>query len=194
MKIWQLNKQSGTTLMELLVAIAIIAIMTGIFISQIRISDQEQLETITERVAADLRQLRNLSASRVIGENNQYPVGGYGIAFQDYNGIDTPSYYILFADDGQNIGYDPTEDDLIAKYTFPVTDITVYPANSSNVDQFFYTFITEHTSTTSVPYTGDGFLVTIDDVLNSYKGEIKISDSASDGYIWGNVAVNYLDY
>src|SRR3989339_760540 len=80
-----IKNQLGTTLIELLVAIAIIGIMSGIFVAQISLTDGEELNLVTERVAADLKQIRNLATSRGINENNVYPAGGYGIYFQDYD-------------------------------------------------------------------------------------------------------------
>jgi prepilin-type N-terminal cleavage/methylation domain-containing protein len=193
LKTRQTNNQSGTTLIELLVAISIIAIMTGIFMSQVRISDKEQLEIVVERLAADFRQLRNLSASRVIGDDNQYPAGGYGIAFEDYDGVQ-PSSYVIFADDGQNIGYLAAEDDLISGYTFPETGLTVYPSDVTGNNSFFYTFITEHSATTTIPASGEGFTVAVEDGDIGYRGRVVVSDTAQDGYIWGNIAVIYSEF
>ena len=171
------NEQSGVTLIELLVAIAVIGIMTGIFVMQVSVSDNEQVEVITEKVASDVRQIRNLAASRVIGEDNQYPTGGYGMYFQDRNVTD-PAYYVVFADDGQNIGYQSDEDSSMAKYIFPDQNVTVYPSDLPDTNTFYFTFIREHVATTSVPAYGgnEALSLVIKDINADYNGNISIFD------------------
>lgn len=57
------NNQFGVTMIELLIAIAIIGIMTSIAVVRISLTDDEVLRQATEQTAADLKQIRNLAAS-----------------------------------------------------------------------------------------------------------------------------------
>lgn len=203
------NNQQGTTLIELLVVIAIIGIMTSIFVVQIRLSASETLHQATEQTASDLKQLRNLTISRVINENNTFPVGGYGVFFND---AVSPSYYVIYADNG-HAGFqdyscqvvscpaacnnycdsDPNTfvpDATIKKYIYD-SDITIYPTNVGFPGStFFYNFTSEHTATTS--YSGGESLgVTIENTADGSTSEVDVLDYSADGYIWGNIRAVY---
>ena len=203
--------QSGTTLIELLVAMAIIAIMSGILVIQVRQSDSQVLKEITNRTASDLKQIRNLATARVVNENNEYPVGGYGIYFDDSV---TPSYYIIFSDNGY-VGYQDNDcnvvmgscpddcfdycddtasfipDSLIHRYNFTSDDVEVYATGFEGEDQFYFTFITEHTATSSVSTSNEGATLEIRDTVSLDKGVVRVFDTIEDDFIWGNINVMY---
>ncbi|MCB9802851.1 type II secretion system protein [Candidatus Nomurabacteria bacterium] len=200
----------GTTLIELLVAVAIIGIMTSIFVVQVRLSDAEKLHQATEQTAADLKQLRNLTISRVINENNSFPIGGYGIFFDDAS---SPSSYTIYADNG-HAGYqdygcegliatcpaycnnycesspDFVPDAEIKKYLYD-DDITVYPKDlGEGTNIFYYNFTSEHTATTS--YSADESLeIILKNTANLQTSQVDILDLSDDGYVWGNIRVQY---
>ena len=188
MVINRLKKQSGTTLMELLVVISIIGIMTGIMVISVRQTDTEELKAVAERVVADFKQIRNLAASHVINEDNEYPAGGYGIYFDDST---TPSEYIIFADDGQNPGYQDTEDSMINKVLFSDDDLTIKPIPGNYNIQFYFTFITEHTANTDIPYADHAAGSIEIENASSDKAIISVYDLIDPSFIWGNISVEY---
>ena len=186
-----IKNQLGTTLIELLVAIAIIGIMSGIFVAQISLTDGEELNLVTERVAADLKQIRNLATSRVINENNVYPAGGYGIYFQDYDGTGDSAYYILYADSGAP-GYQSADDVIISKYILPDAGLTIFPFEYETTDQFYFTFVNEHESQTDIPpKVSLGYSIRLNFKGQSTTNAILISDPAADTYTWGNINISY---
>ena len=185
-----IKNQLGTTLIELLVAMAIIGIMSAIFVSQISLTDGEELNLVTERVAADLKQIRNLATSRVINEQNIYPPGGYGIFVKNYYGSDN-SYYILFADSGE-AGYQSANDVIISKYVFPNNNLTIYPKENEDKDTFYFTFINEHETSTDLSNSSpDGYSILIKFRASGSTNMIRISDPAADTYTWGNINILY---
>ena len=183
-----IKNQQGTTLIELLVAMAIIGIMSAIFVSQINLTDNEELNMVTERVAADLKQVRNLATSRVINDQNVYPTGGYGIYFDDTKNTINYSYYVLFADDGV-IGYDANTDVIISKYIFPNSDLTVDPKAGGHKDTFYFIFVNEHTIATDIDLVDDAYDIIMQ--LSGNTNTIKITDPANDGSTWGNMNILY---
>lgn len=186
-----IRNTKGTTLIELLVAMTIIGIMTAIFVSQISLSNEEQLDMVTERLVADFKQIRNLATSRVINENNVYPPGGYGIYFDDSHTAGN-SYYILFADDGVTPGYDEGVDIIISKYILPDSNLTFYPIDHQEIDKFYFTFVNEHEAVTDVePKEPDGYSILIQFKDTAPINTIRISDPAVDDYVWGNINVLY---
>lgn len=187
-----IKNQLGTTLIELLVAIAIIGIMSGIFVAQISLTDSEELNLVTERVAADLKQIRNLATSRVINENNVYPAGGYGINFVDSDQMfGETAYYILYADSGV-AGYQSADDVIISKYIFPNDDLTIYPKENEANNDFYFTFINEHETVTDlVNSPPDGYSMLIKFRAGGPINTIRISDPAADTYTWGNINISY---
>ncbi len=202
------NNQFGVTMIELLIAIAIIGIMTSIAVVRISLTDDEVLRQATEQTAADLKQIRNLAASRVINENSQYPEGGYGIFFQD-KVLDDPAYYVLFADNGHEgfqdyscrvdsgcpatcSGYcdgdiDTFVPDAIIKKHIYNEDLEISMHGLTN-DHFFYTFQTEHMATTT--YSGvNSFNLDINyPSVDTYSVRIS-DDNSADDYVFGSIFV-----
>ncbi len=206
------NNQLGVTLIELLIAIAIIGIMTSIAVVRISLTDAEVLRQATEQTAADFRQIRNLASSRVINENNQYPDGGYGIFFANKT-VDDPAYYVLFAENNGHNGYqdyscrvgscpehcngycdaDPDTfiaDAMIKKYIYD-ENLTVYMDNSPATPLFFYTFSTEHIATTTYSHSVSSIFAVNIHNTNGDDGLISVQDKVDDTYVFGSINVTY---
>lgn len=207
------NNHFGVTLIELLIAISIIAIMTSVFVLRISLNDNELLRQTTEQTLADFKQIRNLAASRVLNEDNQYPIGGYGIFFQDKI-VNDPAYYVLFADNG-HFGYQDyscqvapascpaicdgycdanldtfVPDVLVKKYIYD-EDFTVYMQGAPTVDYFHYTFQTAHSATTTYQYSQDSFVLKIANQAGGISTIQIPDDGVDDEYIFGSINVVY---
>lgn len=206
------NKQQGVTLIELLIAIAIIGIMTSVAVVRITLTDAEVLHQATEQTAADLRQIRNLAASRVINENSQYPVGGYGIFFQNVLS-GNPAYYVLFAENNGHNSYQDyscravicpahcndycdanpdtfVPDALLKKYIYD-ENLTVYMDNIPAISPFFYTFGTEHVATTNYSHSLNSIFAVNIHNTNGDNGLISVQDKINDDYVFGSINVTY---
>jgi prepilin-type N-terminal cleavage/methylation domain-containing protein len=88
--------QTGFTLIEALIVIAIIGLMSVFYVVNLRPDTTELLKMDTTRLAADIRYVRSLATSRVTYNNGIFPVGGYGIVFYNRDGS-SKSFYQLYA-------------------------------------------------------------------------------------------------
>ncbi len=203
------NNQFGVTMIELLIAIAIIGIMTSIAVVRVSLTDNEVLRQATEQTAADLKQIRNLAASRVINENSQYPEGGYGVFFHDKTDDDR-AYYILFADNGHegfqdySCQIDPgscppacsgycdagatfVPDSIIKKYIYN-EDLEIAMHGLPD-EYFFYTFQTEHMATTT--YSGiNSFDLDINYPSVGTYSVLIADENPADDYVFGSIFVH----
>ena len=103
MKIISKNK-AGFTLIELLVTLAIIAMVTGIFLANYYGGEtKSQLIEVTDNLLRDLRfaQSNSLGAVRYDG---LVPAGGWGVHLETAS-----STYLMFADVNNNLIYDTGE-------------------------------------------------------------------------------------
>lgn len=111
-------KQSGYTLVEILVAVSIFTMMTAYVVSNFRtVNNSDRLKADLARLTSVIREARASAFNGVIPKGqNSYPLGGYGIYF---NKLDTT--YTLFADINGDGFYDPDLTDpkeAIQAYTF----------------------------------------------------------------------------
>lgn len=209
----QKNKNHhGVTLIELMMAIAVIAIISSVFVFYIRGTDRERVERVTEQIAADARYIRNLATSRTtydFGDGNPvFPPGGYGIEFVDFNN-GSPAEYFVFADraeDGIDLGgspadYDEDKDGLIKHVVLDNADIRIDDAVGATAI-FYFNFLEENKVQTNIlsPGTADTYAVIVLDPgpgypVNGYRGTVnlgersaEISDSPTEyQYIWGTI-------
>ena len=113
------------TLVELLVAISIIVLLTGIVILNFRSGgDQLALERAANQVAQDIKKAMEMALGGK-EKDGSFPQGGYGIYFS------APSNsYVLFADNNPNGSYDPGEG--IKTISLQEKNITIYNISPSS--------------------------------------------------------------
>jgi prepilin-type N-terminal cleavage/methylation domain-containing protein len=107
-KISPFLKREGFTLIELVVSIAIVASITGIFLANYHSANkQSELTMAAQKLVSDIRLAQNYSlGSKEYGGN--MPSGGWGAHF---NKTSSPGSYRIFADSNGNMEYDAGEDD-----------------------------------------------------------------------------------
>lgn len=91
-----LKKNSGFSLVELLVSITIIAMLSGIFLANYKGAGQRsELSLAAHKLASDLRLAQNRSLGS-FKRNGVIPNGGWGIYIDKTS---SPNNYVFFADD-----------------------------------------------------------------------------------------------
>ena len=192
------KNRSGFSFIELMIAIAIIMIISAAFVVNVRLNTQESIETKTEKIASDVRYLRNLAVSRAkyqfVGQTEAekaYPPGGYGIYF---NGNVTQHKYFLYADDGTQVGYQAANDEKLY-------EVVVHPLKlddqNSGLNSFYFAFISEHEVSTNMGLSASIKEYTLnlrEDVGvygSGYQGTLVLGEVSSDGYVWSNIGTSY---
>ena len=101
------KKQSGFTLMELLASMFIIALLTGIFLTNYHGANQRnKLIMATQKLAGDMRMAQNYALGAKEFDGNM-PAGGWGVRLDTAS----PNNYIIFADnDIDEYDYDSGEE------------------------------------------------------------------------------------
>lgn len=209
------KNRKGFTLIEILIAIAIISIISSFFIISISNNDiNDEITIETEKLMADIRYARNLATSRTVhdfGSGEEYPAGGYGIYFEDLSASN--ARYIVFADvgiDGTDAGssaegYD-ADRDFIVKETILSNSAIELNDYVSDKSSFYFTFITENQVDTNMSYNpaigkyyaellnrGSGYPATgYRSIINV--GERSLNSANEVEYIWGNLGASYSVY
>ena len=109
--------RKGLTLIEILVVIALIAVISSVVVINNKRGDKFKIESTTEKLLSDIKMVRNMAASKttmadiyVAGENS-FPKGGYGIEKYSPN-----SYYIYAYPNANNTDNSNNVDNLIHSY------------------------------------------------------------------------------
>ena len=183
----------GTTLVEILVSVAIIGILSSVFFVNVRSTDREILMSYAEQLASDLRQVRNLAISRTIYDMEdglKYPNGGYGI---DVN-TDTYFKYKIFAESSlDDYGFDINDDEVIEEVKF-ADNIKII--NEETGCGFFITF----SKSNDIKYTG-GFGVN-PKIITIVNGELAVKITLNynsflignqPSSFWGNIYVGNVE-
>jgi len=108
----KLKNKSGFTLIEMVASIAIIVMITGIFIANYHtMNKRSDLIMAAQKLVADLHEAQSDSLG-LIKYDNAVPAGGWGVHFS----TNSPNQYVLFADLNAPgalgyMGYDSNEHD-----------------------------------------------------------------------------------
>lgn len=190
----------GLTLIEIVIAIFIIAIITTVFVFSVRANEDEKLDLAAEQLVSDIRFARNLAISRTVtdfedGNGPVYPPGGYVMEAwsEDY-------FYFIYAEKNTDLGYHDGVDKKIKKVYLPDSDWYLNDANNDypkEADFFRMTFLPENKITTSLSASstnsnfGYGIQITNpkgqSHLVRGYKQVIKVAEDANDGTITLNI-------
>jgi len=98
----------GFTIIELLVAIAIFIVVTGLIVANFRRGARsDELRIAASGLASTLRRVQTMVQAGVL-TNSTFPVGGYGV----HVSITDPSHYFVFADFNNNKNYESSSENL----------------------------------------------------------------------------------
>ncbi len=197
---------SGFTLIESLIVIAIIAIFSVFYVINLRPDTLELLRMDSTRLAADIRYIRSMSASRAIYNNTTFPTGGYGIEFKNGDGSSIKSYYQLYAADKESGNIEIIKKVYLSNVAFRLVDSNSRLSKEDAInDQGFknFAFVSENSVTTSglsVNANGEyqieiyySFLKVIGGVSKSYYyiAKINIGQKTADEFVWSNLSTTY---
>ena len=187
---------SGFTLVEVLIVIAIIAILSVYYIVNLRPNTLELLKMDTNRLAADVRYVRSMTASRAT-YNGSFPAEGYGILFKNGNGTSIPSYYTVFA------GYPSNEIKRVtlSNVAFRLVDPNSYLSRMSAINDTAYkdfSFKSENTVRSSLELSADGdyqleiyYGFVQDGQDYYYLSRLDLGRRTADNFVWSNLAITY---
>jgi prepilin-type N-terminal cleavage/methylation domain-containing protein len=188
---------TGFTLIEALVVIAIIATLSVFYVINLRPNTAELLKMDTTRLAADIRYVRSMAASRAIYNNGTFPTGGYGIFFKNGNGTTAKSYYTLFAGNPNNEIKKVYLSNVAFRLVDPNSTLSRDLAIKDEVPKSFI-FASENIVTSDLKASEDGdyqieiYHNTSRGVDLEYsKSQINIGRKTADSFVWSNLSITY---
>ncbi len=189
----------GFTLLEMLIVIAIVAILSSVYIANVRMSNFQKLKIAGEKMASDINYTRSMAISRAVYKGT-YP-GSYGIIFYNGDGGSVASYYVIYAGNKNNV---------IKRVTLPDKSFRLVDPNMSPFDinyngYVYLSFISENKIVANgfklspsgeyqiaimqlVPISQGAF------IFNTYnKFFVSLGIVSGDNYTWGGASLSY-DY
>ena len=128
------NSSNGFTLIELIIAIAIMGIMFAVTVPQYtKYRNSKALFLGAEQIVGDIRMVQNYSYS-ILKDNGSFPIGGYGIHFSKDS-----DHYIIFADDGDKeyAGSSENFKEIKLPEGVKITSLKVDTTDNPDVDLIF---------------------------------------------------------
>ncbi|MFA5126921.1 MAG: prepilin-type N-terminal cleavage/methylation domain-containing protein [Patescibacteria group bacterium] len=192
--------QSGFTLLEILIVIAIISILAAAYFNSIKQTNFQKLKMAGEKMASDINYARNLAISRATYNGSYYP-GSYGVAFYNGDGSTTYSRYIIYAGNKSNVIKTVTLSDK----TFRLVDPNMSPFNINQITSVSFAFISENkVSASDFKLNSNGeYQIAIMQLVpiqqgaytyNTYnKFFVSLGSVSGDNYAWGGGSLSY-DY
>lgn len=129
--------QTGFTIVELLVSIAIIVLLSGIFLANMHYGNQQgELNMAAQKLASDIRLTQSYALGLKKFESNR-PDGGWGIYFTKIN--PNADHYIIYADKNTDHVFDSDEEwqDIKISKGIKIIDIK---KDGSNANKLYLTF------------------------------------------------------
>lgn len=201
-----IKNKNGFSLMELLVVIGIMVILTSATIASVYFNRHQKLRQLAEMVASDIRLVRNMVTSRVVNPTlGKYPDGGYGMVMYAVGSTEN-SYYTIFAESGDQDGYQAGQDVEVKTVVFDEPRYRIIDRNNpENFEwSFYFTFLDEHSSIDNMQFHPEQkFLVMVVDPYpgypyrhgdTGYGGTIIVGELDEQGYTWSNLGTTYGDY
>lgn len=197
----------GSTLIELMMVIAIMGILSSVFYVTNKPNRRKQVEQSTQELLANLRQMRNMAAAKTVykfagvGEVAQYPVGGYGLAF---DGTAVPAKYFLYADKGGvEPGYQLSRGDeiigAVINLPSPTHQAFELADNTNDGKSFYFSLVTAEKGVTDIAADDSRrFIIRLrwpgGSTGNGYEGIIRLGEQTSDGSILANFGYVFGEY
>ncbi|MFA6307869.1 MAG: hypothetical protein WCS88_01605 [Patescibacteria group bacterium] len=193
-----IKSKVGFTIIELLLVVAVTAIITVVSVAYIKGDDTDDVDLAAGQLLSDVRELRSLAASHQafdfdgpIGiQPAVYPAGGYGITFSGGNS------YRLFADSGATAGYDAA-DGTIRVVTLDNTSLHVEGLQSSGTsggETKYFTFKSENDASTNLVANAAGryeMAIIYSDITPAYVGKLSLGENSTDGSIIVSLGVGF---
>jgi prepilin-type N-terminal cleavage/methylation domain-containing protein len=192
------SDQRGLTFIELMIAIAIIVIISAVSVAYIRGDVVDEVESYTDQLAADIRYTRNLAVSRTSydfggGAGPEFPPGGYGIVINQ----GANDSYTIFADSGDD-GYQAGADKVIKTIVIENTAIILDDANRASVlSSNYFTFKSENEAETDLELSSvNKYEIRVDYQVEgaSYKGILSLGEESNEGFVWVSLGKSFQEY
>lgn len=190
----------GVTLIEIMLVIAIMAIVSAGFLTNIKRDRAQELKKDSEQLVNDLKRWRNLVSSKTAHQfvgstESKYPVGGYGIVF-DGRGLN-PQYFI-YADNGTLGGFGLGDEVVYG----PVVLNELF-SMANNVDgskSFYFAMVNDSQVDTTMAVSPENkYILRLRWPGPGYPDKgiesiIRIGEQSNDGRVFFNFGANYQDF
>ncbi|MBT4210150.1 MAG: hypothetical protein HOE19_04540 [Candidatus Komeilibacteria bacterium] len=208
------SNQAGLTFIELMMAIAIIVLISIISVVYIKGDIMDEVDMATDQLAADIRYTRNLATSNTIHHfsatttadvrdlGDIYPPGGYGIYTNR-----TAGTYTIFADSGIDgtdagtsaEGYDGDKDMVIKIVALDNNLLELGDLNYPSATKRYFTFKSENEVDTDMHEDAHGLYELEIDYFagydeQSYRGILRLGEEGEDGKVWVSLGKSTAGY
>lgn len=188
-------KRNGFTLVEILIVVAIMAILSVLFLISIKSTVRQNFNKDAYNLTNDFRYARNLAVSRTAYEGGAYP-GKYGIQMINGDGSLVPSRYVLYAGDRY-------QNKIIKSVTFSdprfrIGDFNASTTISQNNWSANFEFIDENAVNVNNLNLNSNqqyqIFMQYPDVQSGVNGYVRtvilLGQKSGDDFVWGNIG-NY---
>lgn len=181
--------RKGLTLIEILVVIALIAIISSVVVINNKRSDKFKVQSTADKLLSDIKRVRNMAVSRTtvnIEGESVFPPGGYGIEKDDAYG-----YYIYAYPNADDI-----EDPIELSYITLQDNIKISD-NNDNSTIFHFRFKSEKQFNTDLEADAESghYEIKVHELICGYVCEasvIHLGEQTEQGF-WSNIGSHYTE-